>query len=200
MKIRAIFFDFGGVIQRTEHQAPRQKLAQRFGMEYEDLDKLVFASPSSARASVGEISEAMHWEVIARRLKIDNGEIAAVEQEFFAGDVVDRSILDYLRSLRPRFKTGLISNAWSGLRDYLVRRGIADAFDSLTISAEVGVAKPEAKIYLHALEQAQVRAGEAVFVDDVAANIEACEALGMKGILFKEPLQALERLKDLTKA
>lgn len=199
MKIKAIFFDFGGVIQRTEYQAPRQQLAQRFGMEYEDIDKLVFNSPTALKATVGEIPAEKHWEALARRLKVDKKEVAVVEREFFAGDVMDLSILEYLRSLRPRFITGLISNAWSDMREYLVRAKVSDAFDHLTISAEVGVAKPDAKIYQLALEQAQVEAGEAVFVDDVFTNIKACEQVGMKGILFKDPHQSMEQLKKLLK-
>jgi len=197
MKIRAVFFDFGGVIQRTEYQAPRQHLAERFGMEYDDIDKIVFNSPTARQATVGEISVEKHWEAVAKRLKVEKKEIAEVEREFFAGDVVDFSILEYLRSLRPRFVTGLISNAWSDMREYLIRKKMDDAFDHLTISAEVGVAKPEAKIYLLALEQAQVKPEAAVFVDDVPANIEACEQVGMKGILFKDPQESMKQLKKL---
>lgn len=199
MKIKAVFFDFGGVIQRTEYQAPRQQAAQRFGMEYEDIDNIVFNSPTARQATVGEVPVEKHWEAVAKRLKISKEDIAAVEREFFAGDVIDHSIMEYLRSLRPRYKTGLISNAWSDMREYLVRQKLDDAFDTLTISAEVGVAKPEAKIYLLALEQAQVEPEAAVFVDDVPANIEACEALGMKGILFRDPLKAMNELKKLLK-
>ena len=199
MKIKAVFFDFGGVIQRTEYQAPRQQLAQRFGMEYEDIDNIVFNSPTAKQATVGEIPVNKHWEAVAKRLKVDKKEIEKVEAEFFAGDLLDLSILEYLHSLRPRFVTGLISNAWSDMREYLVRKKIDNAFDHLTISAEVGVAKPEAKIYQLALEQAQVKAGEAVFVDDVLANIEACEEVGMKGIHFKDPHASMEQLKKLLK-
>ncbi|MFN8401783.1 MAG: HAD family phosphatase [Anaerolineales bacterium] len=199
MKIKAVFFDFGGVIQRTEYQAPRQQLAQRFGMEYEDIDNIVFNSPTAKQATVGDIPVNKHWEAVAKRLKVDKKEIEKVEAEFFAGDLLDLSILEYLRSLRPRYVTGLISNAWSDMREYLIRKKIDDAFEHLTISAEVGVAKPEAKIYQLALEQAQVKAGEAVFVDDVLANIEACEAVGMKGIHFKDPHASIEQLKKLLK-
>lgn len=199
MKIKAVFFDFGGVIQRTEYQAPRQQLAQRFGMEYEDIDNIVFNSPTAKQATVGEIPVNKHWEAVAKRLKVDKKEIEKVEAEFFAGDLLDLSILEYLRSLRPRYVTGLISNAWSDMREYLIRKKIDDAFEHLTISAEVGVAKPETKIYHLALEQAQVKAGEAVFVDDVLANIEACEAVGMKGIHFKDPHASMEKLKKLLK-
>ena len=53
MAIRAVFFDFGGVIMRTEFHAPRQHLAERFGLDYDDIDKLVFGSESARRASVG---------------------------------------------------------------------------------------------------------------------------------------------------
>ena len=199
MPIRAVFFDFGGVIQRTEYQAPRQHLAQRFGMEYDDIDKLVFGSPSAMKATLGEIDVKEHWKSIARRLKLQSHAIESFEADFFAGDVIDHSILQLLRSLRPRFKTGLISNAWSDMREYLVRKKIDEVFDTVTISAEVGVAKPNVNIYLLALEQAQVKAGEAVFVDDVAANIEACEQVGMKGILFKDPQESMEQLKKLLK-
>jgi len=199
VKYQIVFFDFGGVIQRTEFQAPRQKLAQRFGMEYDDIDNIVFNSPTAKQATVGEVPVEKHWQAVAKRLKVSKEDIAAVEREFFAGDVIDHSIVEYLRSLRPRYKTGLISNAWSDMREYLVRQKLDDAFDTLTISAEVGVAKPEAKIYLLALEQAQVEPEAAVFVDDVPANIEACEALGMKGILFRDPLKAMNELKKLLK-
>lgn len=202
MPIHAVFFDFGGVIQRTEFQAPRQQLAQRFNMDYDDIDKLVFGSgPNStaARASIGEIDVKEHWKAVAQRLKLKKDEIAEFEAEFFAGDVLDLSIINYIRLLRPRFKTGLISNAWSDMRDYLVGKKIDDAFDTLTISAEVGIAKPEAKIYHLALEQAQVKANEAVFVDDVPANIEACQQVGMKGILFKDPQDTMNQLRHLLK-
>ena len=75
-----------------------------------------------------------------------------------------------------------------------------DAFDSLTISSEVGAVKPKPKIYESALQKANIRAEEAIFVDDFYENIEACEQLGMKGIFFKDPEKALRDLKRLLKA
>lgn len=197
MSIRAVFFDLGGVILRTEYQAPRQHLAEQFGMDYEDIDKIVFASPSAARASVGEITEEQHWHQVMKLLKRPVSDYKRIEAEFFGGDVIDLNIVNYLRAIKPKYKTGLISNAWSGLRSYIEREKFTDAFHHLTISAEVGAMKPSAKIYKFALEQLQVEANEAVFVDDVWENIEACEKLGMQGILFKNPESALKKLKAL---
>jgi putative hydrolase of the HAD superfamily len=197
LNIRAVFFDFGGVIQRTEFQTPRQRLAERFGMEYGDLDQLVFQSASAEKATLGEIEAREHWRAIARRLKIRQEDITAVQAEFFGGDAVDWSIVQFLRDLRPRFQTGLISNAWSDMREYLVRSRIVDAFDHVVISAEVGMAKPEPGIYRLALEQARVEAGEAVFVDDAPVNVEACRQIGMRGILFDDPQEAMTRLQQM---
>ncbi|MEP7135198.1 MAG: HAD family phosphatase [Chloroflexota bacterium] len=197
MSIKAVFFDLGGVILRTEYQAPRQHLAEQFGMDYEDIDKIVFASPTAARASLGEITEEQHWHQVMKMLKRPVSDYKRIEAEFFGGDVIDLNIVNYLRSIKPKYKTGLISNAWSGLRSYIVREKFNDAFHHMTISAEVGAAKPSARIYEFALEQLQVKAKEAVFVDDVLENIEACEKLGMKGVHFKSPESALKQLKAL---
>ncbi|HET9915203.1 MAG TPA: HAD family phosphatase [Anaerolineales bacterium] len=200
MTIKAVFFDLGGVIVRTEFQTPRQQLADRLGMDLDDLYKLVFDSETSARASVGEISTEEHWAFVMQRLKRPDSEVAAIRREFFAGDIIDRTLLDYIRSLRGKYKTGVISNAWGDLRDYIVREKFEDAFDKIIISAEVGVMKPEAKIFRIALEQFGVSPNEAVFVDDVYANIQGCEKVGMKGIYFKDPETALQQLKKLLSA
>lgn len=197
MTIRAVFFDFGGVIVRTEYQAPRQKLAERFGMDYEDIEKIVFGSPSAARASVGEVSEEEHWQNVMKVLKLPAAEYPRVRDEFFAGDVIDRNILNLLRSIKPKYKTGLISNAWSGLRAYIEREKFDDAFHHMVISAEVKAVKPDPKIYRIALERLQVKPNEAIFVDDLIENIEACEKLGMKGIHFRNPEDALGQLKKM---
>jgi len=197
MSIRAVYFDLGGVILRTEYQAPRQRLAEEFGMDYEDIDTIVFGTPSAARASVGEITEEEHWRNVMKILKRPVTEYERIREDFFAGDVIDHTILNFLRSIKPKYKVGLISNAWSGLRSYIEREKFADVFDHMTISAVVGAMKPSARIYEFALEQLQVKAKEAVFVDDVLENIEACEKLGMKGIHFKESESALKQLKAL---
>jgi len=197
MSIRAVFFDLGGVIVRTEYQAPREQLAERLGMEYEDLSKIVFDSQTGIRASIGEITSQQHWEWVMKRLKRPAEEMTAIRDEFYAGDIVDRQLLDFLRSLRGKYVTGMISNAWNDLRDFIGREKMEDAFDHIIISAEVGVAKPEAKIFQIALERSGVRPHEAVFVDDFYINIEGCEKVGMKGIHFTDAQSTLEQLKSL---
>lgn len=167
-------------------------------MEYEDLVRLVFESETGRTASIGAISEAEHWQIVARKLKYP-GAADALRDEFFAGDVVDRSLVDFIRSLRPRWKTGLISNAWNGLRAYLAEKKFDDAFDGIVISAEAGVVKPGAEIYQMALDGLGVHADEAVFVDDIIENVEGARALGMTGIHFQNSEQAIGDVKRYLK-
>ncbi len=197
MKVRAVFFDLGGVILRTEYQAPREHLAVRLNTTYEDLDHIVFASETSRLASVGTLTTAQHWASVIARLGRPTDEASQIYEEFFAGDVVDRELLKFIRSLRPRRKTGLISNGWPDLREYISRQHFEDAFDTIVISAEVGLMKPARQIYDLALQQLDVTPAEAVFVDNSPANIEGAHEVGMHGILFETPAQARSQLAPL---
>ncbi len=199
MSIRAAYFDLGGVILRTEYQAPREQLAERLNMTYEDLNKIVFESESARLASIGKITTEQHWETVIRKLGRPASEVGPIREQFFAGDVLDRDLIGYIRELRPDRRTGLISNGWPDLREYLLQNHFEDAFDTVVISAEVGLLKPDPAIYRLALQNLQVRANEAVFVDDTAANIEAARSLGMQAIHFQDAQRALIGLSTLLK-
>lgn len=197
MTIRAVYFDLGGVIVRTGDREPRTKLAKRLGMSYEELAKAVFENESSLRASLGAVSPQEHWADVIQRLGLPPSEADSVRQEFFAGDTLDLDLINFLRSLRPKYRTGLLSNAWSDMREYLISQKIDDAFDQLIISAEVGIMKPDARIYQLALEKLGVTPDQAVFVDDSIVNIEGARAVGMYAIQFTRPDQTVEELKKL---
>ncbi len=197
MTIKNVFIDFGGVLIRTEDKGPRTRAAERLGLTTRDLEKVIFESETSLRASLGEIPEEAHWQAVAEALHLPRLEADKVTAEFFAGDRADRPFLDYLRGLRPECKVCLVSNAWSGLRAFISRNKFTDVFDHMVISAEVGVMKPDLRIYRLALEELSASPAESVFIDDVFANVEAARSVGMAGIHFTQPVQALDELKQL---
>jgi FMN phosphatase YigB (HAD superfamily) len=197
MPIKAIYFDLGGVIVRTVKPDSRAQLAAEFWMTYEQMDRFVFDCKTAIQATIGEITEEAHWLDVTRRLKRPESELPHIRNAFFGGDTIDWEIVRFLREQRKVRKTGLISNAWDGLRPWIVSQKFDDAFEHMTISAEIGVAKPDVRVYEHALEKLSVKPAEAVFVDDVEKNIAACEALGMHGVLFRTPEQALADVKQL---
>jgi putative hydrolase of the HAD superfamily len=104
--------------------------------------------------------------------------------------------VQFVQTLRPCYKTGIISNAWSDARPVLHQKFDLDRYVDMTIySAEVKCAKPDPCIYQLALAQLNVRADESVFVDDMSGNVEAAQSLGMKGVQFKNTEQAIAEIK-----
>jgi epoxide hydrolase-like predicted phosphatase len=197
MTFKAVYFDLGGVIVRTEFQAPRQHLAERLGIDYDNLIKLVFDSDTAQQASIGAISEDEHWTATIQKMHLPESELAVIRDEFFAGDIIDRHLVDYMRELRKTHKVGLISNAWSGLRQWIINEKFDDAFDGMIISAEAGVMKPDSKIFQIALEKLNVNAKESIFLDDFNENVQAANAFGMTAIHFDHPDRALHKLKQI---
>lgn len=200
MPIKAIYFDLGGVIVRTENKVPRTQLAAEFGLTYEEMDKIAFGGGpygTGARASVGALTEEAHWVNVTRSLNLPLEHRRRIQDAFFAGDMIDWEIVNFLREARGKYKTGLISNAWDGLRPWIVSQKFDDAFDSMTISAEARIAKPMPGIYHSALDALGVRADESIFVDDFIENIHAAQALGLRAVHFHTAEQALSEVKQL---
>jgi HAD superfamily hydrolase (TIGR01509 family) len=202
--IKAVYFDLGGVIVRTEDKKPRTDLGAQFGLTYAEIDQIAFGGggpySSGARASIGAVTEESHWVNVARSLGLSLDDFARIRADFFAGDKIDWALINFLREARQTYQVGLISNAWDGLRAWISQQKFDDAFDHLTISAEVQIAKPMPGIYHHALAALGVKAEESIFVDDFIENIEAANALGMKAIHFRSAEQALQDVKRLLQA
>lgn len=196
--IKAIIFDMGGVLLRTEDQSPRQRLSEQYGLTQEELMELVFDSEAANRSTVGELEEEEIWQYVRDYLDIGKDELEVFRRTFWEGDRMDFQLLDFLRSLRPEYRLGLLSNAWSGARAALAEKfKFGDVFDILIFSSEVGLAKPDAAIYRRALEQLGVEPHEAVFVDDYRPNVEAARQSGLHAIQFKSRAQVIAELEDL---
>lgn len=198
MPIRAVIFDLGGVLVRTEDRTSRTRLAERHGLTYMELSELVFDSPSAHQATRGEITTEEHWNEVRKRLGLSKVESPQVPLEFWGGDRLDEDLVNYLRGLRPQYKIALLSNAWDDLRQMIEEVwDCADAFDQIVISAEVGMVKPEPPIYKKVLSDLDVKPREAVFVDDFPENVAGAKAVGLEAIQFISPKQTLQDLEKL---
>lgn len=183
--IKAIIFDVGGVLLRTFDQSPRQRWEERLGMKPGDAEMLVFNSEQGRMAQRGEVAEETHWQWVGERLKLSAAELAEFRRDFWAGDRLDSQLVQMIRQLRPHYQTGIISNAFEGLRRILhTKYPIADAFDNIVVSAEEGVMKPDAGIFALSLTRLGRAPHEAVFIDDMPANVAGARAAGLFAIHF----------------
>jgi putative hydrolase of the HAD superfamily len=113
----------------------------------------------------------------------------------FAASALQSAMLDLVRALRRAgLRTALLSNSW-GNDDY-PRHLFPELFDVVVISAEVGMRKPEERIFRHAAALLGLEPRECVFIDDVQANIAAAEAIGLVGLHHREPAPTIAWLTD----
>jgi epoxide hydrolase-like predicted phosphatase len=114
----------------------------------------------------------------------------------FAGSQPEETMLSAVRRARDSgIRTGLISNSW-GTRRY-DRARLAQLFDGVVISGEVGIRKPSPRIYQLGVERVGLNADECVFVDDLAFNLAPAAELGMATVHHVTPEQTIAELEEL---
>ena len=82
MTIKAVLFDFGGVLVRTEDAAGRRKLEARLGLGEREVDRLVFDCEAAIQATLGEVPAAAVWEHVGGYLKLDAAQLADFQRNF----------------------------------------------------------------------------------------------------------------------
>ncbi len=196
--IKAVLWDLGGVILRTEDWSARHDWEAELGLERGELHRLVFEGEQGRLAALGLSDAEQVWSSIGKKLSLSAARLARLREDFWSGDRLDGRLTEIIRSLRPAYKTGLLSNAWPDVRHLLEGNWkLADAFDVIVLSCEVGIVKPDPRIYQLALDELKLTAGEVVFIDDFQRNIEGARRAGMQAILFKDFDQAVEALNRL---
>ena len=198
MTIKAVLWDLGGVLLRTHDASGRRRWEARLGLAEGELDRLVFGCQASRAATLGRARVDDIWTEVLTTLGLPESERETLSRDFFAGDRLDERLLAFLRQLRSSHKTGLITNAWPNVRPWIDGEWhLTDLFDVVVISAEVGLAKPDPRIYQLALERLGVAPQDAVFIDDASENVEAAAALGLHGLRFVSPDQVLNELQSM---
>ena len=133
-------------------------------------------------ASLGHIASSELWEILG----FDKAGIPEIERNYLSSSfTLDDGFLPCAKALRGRYSLALLSNdvsEWSKyLRDH---HAIEPLIDAAFISGDLGVRKPDPKIYQAALDSLGVQADECVFVDDYPERVEAARKLGICSILF----------------
>ena len=210
-QLRAVIFDWGGVItspivdtvtawleaERIDREsymaAMRPWVRSAYGPEDSE-------SPIHALER-GEMSDEEFEATLAAALVREDGtpvhSVGLLRRMFGASVVLDQ-MLELIKDLRTNgVLTSLLSNSWGGSSDGYPRHLFADLFDDVVISGEVGMRKPEERIFQLAATRLGLSPAECVFVDDVEGNIVAARALGFTAVLHENPLRTRAALSEL---
>jgi epoxide hydrolase-like predicted phosphatase len=134
----------------------------------------------------------------AQLVRTDGAQVpaAGLLSRMFAATLPVPEMYELMRTVRKAgLRTCLLSNSW-GPGGY-PREVFPELFDAWVISAEVGMRKPEERIFRHAAGLLGLPPEQCVFIDDLEANIDAAAALGMVGVHHREPPSTAARLAAL---
>jgi len=148
----------------------------------------------------GEITETEFEEILAGVLvSLDGAPVPApgLLKRMFARSQVQSEMLDLVRELRAGgLRTSLLSNSW-GTREGYPQDVLDELFDDAVISGDVGMRKPEERIFRLAVERLGLSPAECVFVDDMEGNIAAAQALGFAVVHHTEPAATRAQIAGL---
>jgi epoxide hydrolase-like predicted phosphatase len=193
--IKAVLWDLGGVILRTEDWEPRERWEAELGLPNGELQKLVFEGELGKQAALGLSDADAIWRTVGEQLSLSEERLGRLREDFWSGDRIDDHLTAVIRGLRPDYLTGLLSNAWPDVHILLnAAWGLADAFDITVLSCEVGLAKPDPRIYHLALDKLGLEPEQVVFLDDFQRNVEGARQIGMQAIWFQDPNKAIVEL------
>jgi len=195
-KIRAIIFDWGGVL--IEDPAPRlyEYCAKALGVGEEQY-RIVFDTCMND-FQTGRITEQQLWMNMTSRLNVPMPKANSLWSDAFAAAYRPRQKLFSLagRLRRAGCKIALLSNTEKPAVE-LIRKQKYDVFDVEVFSCLEGTAKPERKIYEITLDRLGTPAGQTLFIDDRQDFIDGAQKVGLQTILFKNIEQLKKDLADV---
>jgi len=198
-EIKAIFFDFGGVILKTFDGVDHDAIEAEFGLEAKMLRKCVYRDSRYMDFQIGKCTYG-EWADSIREalLRIDDRADAIMNAFMDSPRVFNQEMLGLVKRLHGRYTLGIISNTTPGMEERLRERfDLTDLFDVRVGSGDLGIAKPDAEIFLHATKEAGIAPEQSVFTDDRADFAEASRALGMHGFHFTEYERFVEDLRSV---
>ena len=186
-KISAVLFDYGMVLSDVPEAADWRLLERVLDVEEEAFQAAYWKYRDAYDR--GALSAQTYWEIVARDLNkpID----AAILRALIDADTVvwtqpNPVMMEWAASLnRSGMKTGILSNIGDAMESGVLGRFPALAeFTHHTFSHRLGIAKPDAAIYRHAVEGLGVPVEEILFVDDREENIRAARVAGMVAVQY----------------
>ena len=192
MAVDAVVFDYGGVLTSAVRDTTARWLAA------DTIDETSFATVMREwmardavdgspvhRLETGELNGAEFEIEFAARLRTTSGGQVVAEgllARMFAGMRPDPAMFALLAELRDLVKVAVLSNSWANTYP----DNLAELVDAVVISGEVGLRKPDPKIYRLVLDQLGLPAQACVFIDDAPVNLDAATALGMTAIRHRD--------------
>ncbi|MBX7102972.1 MAG: HAD family phosphatase [Gemmataceae bacterium] len=196
--IRALLFDFGNVLGYFDHRRATRRFAARAAMSDGDMLRAIYDGSLERDFESGRIT-GMEFLSQVRELIGYSGPLDDLQSEFVDIFTPNTPILELLPSLARRYRLVLASNTNELHAEHFCRTFDEHLrhFHALGMSWKAGVRKPDAPFFEYCLGLAECSPDEAVFVDDLPANVAGAESAGIRGIVYRPGTNLMLELNRL---
>ena len=193
---RGLLIDWGGVLT-TDLFTSFRSFCELEGLERDAVGRIFREDATCRDLLIAFETGALPEEEFELQFAPHLGVVAAgLIDRLFAGSRPDELMLEAVRRARAGgIRTGLVSNSW-GTRRY-PDDVLAELFDGVVISGEVGIRKPTPEIYALGARSIGLEPGACVFVDDLPFNLAPAAELGMATVHHRTAEQTLAELEPL---
>ncbi len=182
--VRAILFDYGGVLAEEGFREGLYVLARQQGLDPLQLHAAGMEAVYDSGYVVGRGSEAGFWAMMRERTGI-RGEDAELSGEILSRFVLRPGMLELVRCLRRQgFQTAILSDQTDWLERLDRRDRFFREFDQIFNSYRLGRGKRDPALFEEAVGRLGLAPHEALFVDDLPANVERARNRGVQALLF----------------
>ncbi|HIH14177.1 MAG TPA: HAD family phosphatase [Nanoarchaeota archaeon] len=193
--IKAIIFDAGGVIVNYsrngfELQANRLGISTEKLVEFYKLHHKVLGKNELKTSDYCKLFEKSFR--IKPKLFIDTWKKAYSEVA-----VYDKDMMKLVEKLKTKYKVAMLSNIVKVNAGIHKKSGFYKNFCCAVLSCDVGLAKPDKKIFELIIKKLKLNADECVFVDNLEENVLAAKEMGFRTILFADKAKAMAELNKL---
>jgi epoxide hydrolase-like predicted phosphatase len=204
-KIKNIIFDLGDVILNIDVPVASKSFATLSGKEQSEILSIFKENDLFRQFETGKLDESGFRNYIRELLGFSDLSDEAIDTAWnsLLLDLPPERV-ELIQKLAEKYRLFLLSNT-SSIHITQVNKileastgieKLEDLFETVFLSYEMGLMKPDAQIYLNVLEQAGLEAEETLFLDDNLDNIKGASQLGIDTIHVQKPLTILEYLKD----
>lgn len=197
-QFRMLYSDIGGVLGNNGWDGQlRRALCNRFGIEQEETERrhhLIFDSYERGYLSFDEYLTKVIFG-LPREFTLEH-----VRDFTFNASTPWFENIEFFRRIRRMNQVGiaLISNEGQGIADHRVKKfGLRDICDFMVISHFTGLRKPDPEIWKLALNLAQVKASESIYIDDREMFVDAAAELGFTAVHHTDLLITKQKLAEL---
>ena len=195
--IETVIFDLGNVLLPFDWDQARKRMSTATGCSRREVEDYFVNTPFLGQLEIGQLTAQQFFEIVARDLRFRGSrtEFDEILSNIFT---IDDAMIRLTQTLKGVYRRFILSNTIPQHIEYVFAKyPVLRDFDGHILSYEVGLMKPDRRIYERTVQQFGIVAERAVFIDDLPANIAGAQAIGLSAIQHKSFIKTRGELTRL---